>query len=124
MAGSNYLSSTDYFVLSTVSLPPHVPSLVAVTGCAPVAVATNATKSTCGASWDPAYGNLNATVLNLAPSNNKAGGLGFQIAQLSPALVDQLGDGGVAQVWFGTSATPPGGSLVASVGAAWVTSPR
>jgi hypothetical protein len=108
------LPSTDYFVLSTVSLPSHLPSLVAISGCAPLAVATNATTQACGAQWDSTYGNLHASVLNLAPSSGTPGTLDFQVAQLSPAIADQLGDGGLAEVWFGTMQA--GGSEIAAVG--------
>jgi hypothetical protein len=112
---STYLTSTDYFVLSTVSLPSHLPSVVAISGCAPLAVATNATTQACGAGWDSTFGNLHASVLNLAPSSSTPGTLSFQVAQLSPAIADQLGDGGLAAVWFGTP-TMDAGRDIAVVG--------
>ncbi len=100
------LASTDYFVLSNISLAPQTPSLVAIGGCGPVAVASGATNQACGANWDPAYGNLHAEVLALSPSSAAPGTMGFQVAQLSPGLAASLGDGGLpAEVWFGSAGT-------------------
>jgi hypothetical protein len=106
----------DSFALGDIAIPSHLPTLVAIGGCGPVVFSPGATNQACGASWDNAHGNLHAEVLSITPSNGSAGTLGFQVAQLSPALGDLIADGGApAQVWFGSAATPSGGTLIATV---------
>lgn len=88
-------------------------SVLALTGCLATALDPTASLTRCGSSWDAVEGNLRVELAHLQPAPPlDAGQLSFQVALLSPALAEALGDGG-ALVSFGTE---DGGTPVATLG--------
>jgi hypothetical protein len=103
-SGSSCLSlGTDYFALANVTLFDGVTNVVAIEGCLPSALDSNANAARCGATWTGASGNLHAEVLSLTDAPAAKGTLYVQAAQLSPGLATLLGNGGSATVSLGTA---------------------
>jgi hypothetical protein len=95
------LNSTDYFKLPPIAVQRGAANLVVVEGCPPQdTLASPSRTASCGASYDPALGNLHADVLSVVPSKPAEAGIEVQVAQLSQGLADLLGDAGGAKVSF------------------------
>jgi hypothetical protein len=77
-------------------------NVVAFAGCTNAGLDPSASAARCGASYDPTHGNLHADDVPVPQlTSYPPGMLSLQAIQLSPAIADRLGDGGVATISFG-----------------------
>jgi hypothetical protein len=98
---SGCLDSTDYFKLPPIAVQRGAANLVVVEGCPPQdTLASPSRTGGCGASYDPALGNLHAEVVSVVPSKPAEAGIEVQVAQFSQGLANVLGDAGAATVSF------------------------
>jgi hypothetical protein len=98
---SGCLDSTDYFKLPPIAVQRGAPNIVVVEGCPPQDILASPSRTAgCGASYDPALGNLHAELVSVVPSKPAEAGIEVQVAQLSQGLADRLGDAGGAKVSF------------------------